>query len=50
MAQGGRKQSISGPQTKTLYGDIKDRQKIIKAIESRKDISIMRKDLDHWDL
>jgi nitrite reductase (NADH) large subunit len=33
-----------------LYGDIRDRQKIIKAIETRKDISMMRKDLDHWDL
>ena len=33
-----------------LYGDIRDRQKIIKAIETRKDISMIRKDLDHWDL
>ena len=33
-----------------LYGDIRDRQKIIKAMETRKDISMMRKDLDHWDL
>lgn len=33
-----------------LYGDIRDRQKILKAIETRKDISLMRKDLDHWDL
>ena len=33
-----------------LYGDIKDRQKIIKAIDTRKDISMLRKDLDHWDL
>ncbi len=33
-----------------LYGDIKDRQRILKAIETRKDISMIRKDLDHWDL
>jgi nitrite reductase (NADH) large subunit len=33
-----------------LYGDIRDRQKIIKAIETRKDISMIRKDLDRWDL
>ena len=33
-----------------LYGDIRDRQKIIKAIETRKDISTIRKDLEHWDL
>jgi len=33
-----------------LYGDIKDRQKILKAIDTRKDISMLRKDLDHWDL
>jgi NAD(P)H-nitrite reductase large subunit len=33
-----------------LYGDIKDRQKILKAIETRKDISMIRKDLEHWDL
>jgi NAD(P)H-nitrite reductase large subunit len=33
-----------------LYGDIRDRQKIIKAIETLKDIGMMRKDLDHWDL
>jgi nitrite reductase (NADH) large subunit len=33
-----------------LYGDIKNRQKIIKAIESRKDISTIKKELEHWDL
>lgn len=33
-----------------LYGDIRDRQKIIKAIETRKDVSTIRKDLEHWDL
>ena len=33
-----------------LYGDIRDRQKIIKAMETRKDISMIRKDLDRWDL
>jgi nitrite reductase (NADH) large subunit len=33
-----------------LYGDIKNRQKIIKAIESRKDISMIKKELEHWDL
>ena len=33
-----------------LYGDIRDRQKIIKAIETGKDISMLRNDLEHWDL
>lgn len=33
-----------------LYGDIKDRQKIMKVLASRKDISLIRKDLDHWNL
>ena len=33
-----------------LCGDIKDRQKIIKAMETRKDISPIRTALDRWDL
>ena len=33
-----------------LYNDIKDRQRIIKAIETRKDIGMIRKDLENWDL
>jgi nitrite reductase (NADH) large subunit len=33
-----------------LLGDIKDRQKIIKAIESRKDISSIGQELQQWDL
>ena len=33
-----------------LCGDIKDRQKIIKAIESGKDISPIRKELELWNM
>ena len=33
-----------------LYGDIKNRQKILKAIESRKDIGAIRNKLEQWDL
>jgi nitrite reductase (NADH) large subunit len=33
-----------------LYGDIKDRKKILRAIENRTDISGIRKDLDVWNL
>ncbi len=33
-----------------LYGDIKNRQKILKAIESRKDIRAIRNKLEQWDL
>ncbi len=33
-----------------LCGDIKDRQKIVKAIESGKDISPLRKELELWNM
>jgi nitrite reductase (NADH) large subunit len=33
-----------------LYGDISDRRKILNAIDSRTDISGIRKDLEQWDL
>lgn len=33
-----------------LYGDIKDRKKILYAIENKKDISSIRQELEKWDL
>ncbi|MDH4231719.1 MAG: FAD-dependent oxidoreductase, partial [Nitrospirota bacterium] len=33
-----------------LCGDIKDRPKLVKAIESGKDISAVRKELERWDM
>jgi nitrite reductase (NADH) large subunit len=33
-----------------LFGDIKDRQKILRAIELRKEIGSIRKKLEKWDL
>jgi nitrite reductase (NADH) large subunit len=34
----------------SLCGDVKDRLKIIKAIESGKDISAIRKELELWNM
>lgn len=33
-----------------LYGDVKDRKKILKAIENRTDISLLKKELGQWNL
>jgi len=33
-----------------LYGDIKDRKKILKALENRTDINQLREELKQWDL
>ncbi len=33
-----------------LYGDIKDMRKILKAIENRTDISVIRNELENWNL
>ncbi len=33
-----------------LYGDIKDRKKILKAIENKTDISRIKKELEQWNL
>lgn len=33
-----------------LYGDIKDRRKILKAIEDKKNIEGIREELEHWNL